>query len=84
MRANNLLDILKNSLERPINITETDMNGRMIVKNKKEIDHWNELDDWAMSILSTSVEPALREEHVTAISSHDDKNHIMDKTKGYL
>jgi len=71
LRANNLLDFLNGSLEKPINITETDMYGRMIVKNKKEIDHWNELDGWAMSILSTSVEPALLEEYVPATSSLD-------------
>jgi len=78
MRANNILDILDGSLERPIKITETDMNGRMIMKNKKEIDHWNGLDGWAMSILSTSVEPALMEEHVDIVTR------IMDKTEGYL
>jgi len=43
----------------------------MIVKNQKDIEHWNGRDGWAMSILSTSVEPALIEEHVAATSSHE-------------
>jgi len=70
MRANHILDIL-HSFKRPIKITESDKNGRTIVKNQKDIDHWNGLDGWAMSILSTSVEPALIEEHVTATSLHE-------------
>jgi len=50
---------------------ESDKNGSTIVKNQKDIDHWNGLNGWAMSILSTSVEPALMEEHVTVTSSHE-------------
>jgi len=71
MRANHMLDILDGSFKKPIKITESDKNGRTIVNNQKDIDHWNELDGWAMSILSTSVEPALIEAHVTATSSHE-------------
>jgi len=71
MRANHILDNLDGNFKKPIKITESDKNGRTIVKNQKDIDHWNGLDGWAMSILSTSVESALMEERVTAISSHE-------------
>jgi len=69
MRANDILDILHGSFKKPIKITESDENGRTIVKNQKDIDQWNRLDGWAMSILSTSMEPALID--VTATSSYD-------------
>jgi len=71
MHVNYILNILDGSFKKPIKITESDKNGRTIVKNQKDIDHWNRLDGWAMSILSTSVELALIEEHVTATSSHE-------------
>jgi len=71
MRVNHMLDILDDSFKRSIEITESDINGRTIVKNKKHIDHWNGLDGWAMLILSTSVELTLMEEHVTTTSSHE-------------
>jgi len=71
MRANHILHILDDSFKRPIKITEWDNNGRTIVKNQKDIDHWNGLDGCTMSILSTSVGPALIEEHVTATSLHE-------------
>jgi len=39
MRANHILDILDGSSKRPIKVTESDKNGRTIVKNQKDIDH---------------------------------------------
>jgi len=69
--ACHILDILDGSSKRPIKFTESDKNGRTIVKNQKDIDHWNGHDGWAMSVLSTSVEPVLIKEHVTATSSHE-------------
>jgi len=69
MRANHILHILDGSFKRPIKVTEWDNNGRTIVKNQKDIDHWNGLDGCA--ILSTSIGPAFIEEHVTATSSHE-------------
>jgi len=37
--ANNLLGILDDSVKRPMKITESDKNGRTIVKNQKNIDN---------------------------------------------
>jgi len=71
MRANGLLDLLDGSSKRPIKVTESDKNGRTIVEKQKDIDHWNRRDGWAMSILSTSVEPEIIEEHVMATSTHE-------------
>jgi len=41
LRANDLLDILDGSSKRPIKVTESDKNSRTIVKNQKDISHWN-------------------------------------------
>jgi len=71
MRTNDILDILDGMFKKPIKITESDENGRTIVKNQKDIGHWNGFDGWTRSILSTPVEPALIEEHVSATSSHE-------------
>jgi len=71
MRANDLLDLLDGSSKRPIKVTESDKNDRTIVKNQKDINHWNRRDGWAMSILSTSMELEVIEEHVTVTSTHE-------------
>jgi len=69
MRAINLLGIIDDSIKKPMKIMESDKKDRTILKNQKDIDNWNAFDGWA--ILSTSVEPALIEEHVAATSSYD-------------
>jgi len=52
-------------------ITESDKNGRTIVKNQKDIDNWKALDGRAMAILSTSVELAFIEGYVSATLSYE-------------
>jgi len=82
MRVNNLLGITDGSVKRPMKITESDKNDRTIVKNQKDIDNWNALDDWAVAILSTFVELAPIEKHVTATSSYSYR--FIVKTQGHL
>jgi len=73
MRANHILDIL-DSFKKPMEITESDMNGR---KNKKDIDHWNGLDDVdSLDISRTGAHGG---------ACHDDiVTRTMVKTEGYL